>query len=158
MTLYTLLVDFTFASILIFISMYLRSKVKFLQRNFIPASLLAGFLGLALGPGFLNLLPFSGDIGSYAGVIIIFVFASVGINGFSFSPGNMKNDLNRMGAYASYKIVVMCVLIFVPIIFSILFISSWIPDINYGFGLILAAGFYGGHGTAAAVGSTFENL
>lgn len=158
MTLYTLLVDFTFASILIFISMFLRSKVKFLQRNFIPASLLAGFLGLALGPGFLNLLPFSGDIGSYAGVIIIFVFASVGINGFSFSPGNMKNDLNRMGAYASYKIVVMCVLIFVPVIFSILFISSWIPDINYGFGLILAAGFYGGHGTAAAVGSTFENL
>ncbi|PIC78102.1 sodium:glutamate symporter [Sporosarcina sp. P19] len=158
MTLYTLLVDLTFASILIFISMFLRSRVKFLQRNFIPASLLAGFLGLALGPGFLNLLPFSGDIGSYAGVIIIFVFASIGINGFSFSTGNMKKDLNRMGAYASYKILVMCILIAVPVIFSILFISSWMPDINYGFGLLLAAGFYGGHGTAAAVGTTFENL
>lgn len=158
MTLYTLLVDLTFASILIFFSMYLRANLKFLQRNFIPASLLAGFLGLALGPGFLKILPFSGEIGSYAGVIIIFVFASVGINGFSFSAGNMKKDLNRMGAYASYKILVMCVLIAVPVIFSILFISSWLPEINYGFGLLLAAGFYGGHGTAAAVGTTFENL
>ncbi|MFC8563891.1 sodium/glutamate symporter, partial [Peribacillus frigoritolerans] len=36
--------------------------------------------------------------------------------------------------------------------------SKWVPEINYGFGLILATGFYGGHGTAAAVGSTFENL
>ncbi|MFJ7736933.1 sodium/glutamate symporter [Lysinibacillus sp. NPDC097287] len=158
MTFYTLLVDFTLASILIFISMFMRSKIKFFQRNFIPASLMAGFLGLALGPGFLNLLPFSGDIGSYAGVIIIFVFASVGINGFSFSPGNMKKDLNRMGAYASYKILIMSVLIFVPVVFSIIVISKWVPDINYGFGLLLAAGFYGGHGTAAAVGSTFENL
>lgn len=158
MTLYTLLVDFTLASILILISMLLRSKIKLLQRNFIPASLMAGFLGLALGPNFLNILPFSADIGSYAGVIIIFVFASVGINGFSFSPGNMKKDLNRMGAYASYKILVMCVLICVPVAFSIVFISKLVPDINYGFGLILAAGFYGGHGTAAAVGTSFEKL
>lgn len=158
MTFYTLLVDFTLASILIFISMFMRSKIKFFQRNFIPASLIAGFLGLALGPGFLNLLPFSGDIGSYAGVIIIFVFASVGINGFSFSPGNMKKDLKRMGAYASYKILIMSVLIFVPVVFSIIVISKWVPDINYGFGLLVAAGFYGGHGTAAAVGTTFENL
>ena len=88
MTLYTLLVDFTLASILILLSMLARSKIKFLQKNFIPASLLAGFLGLALGPGFLNILPFFfREIGSYAGVIIIFVFASVGINGFSFSQG-----------------------------------------------------------------------
>ena len=27
-----------------------------------------------------------------------------------------------------------------------------------GFGLMLATGFYGGHGTAAAVGSAFESL
>ncbi|GIN19531.1 MAG TPA: sodium:glutamate symporter [Bacillus bacterium] len=158
MTLYTLLVDFTLASILILLSMLMRSKIKFLQKNFIPASLLAGFLGLALGPGFLNILPFSGEIGSYAGVIIIFVFASVGINGFSFSPGNMKKDLNRMGAYASYKILIMCAIIFIPVVFSILVISKWVPEINYGFGLLLATGFYGGHGTAAAVGSTFESL
>ena len=42
--------------------------------------------------------------------------------------------------------------------FSILVISKLFPNINYGFGLLLAAGFSGGHGTAAAVGSSFANL
>ena len=38
-------------------------------------------------------------------------------------------------------------------LFSILVISRLFPEINYSFGLLLAAGFSGGHGTAAAVGS-----
>ncbi|MFC7688131.1 sodium/glutamate symporter [Ureibacillus sp. GCM10028918] len=158
MTLYTILVDFACASILILIGMLLRAKFKFIQRSFVPASLLAGFLGLALGPSFLNILPFSEDIGSYAGIITIFVFAAVGINGFSFSPGNMKKDINRMGAYATYKILVIGLQMSIPIAFSILIISKFAPEINNGFGLLLAAGFYGGHGTAAAVGTTFESL
>ncbi|GAA0314421.1 sodium/glutamate symporter [Oceanobacillus oncorhynchi subsp. oncorhynchi] len=158
MTINTLLVDFACASILILLGMFLRAKLKFIQRSFIPASLLAGFLGLALGPSFLNILPLSEHIGSYAGVITILVFAAVGINGFSFSPGNMKKDLNRMGAYAIYKILGIALQIVIPIVFAIIVISKFIPEINYGFGLLLAAGFYGGHGTAAAIGTTFENL
>ncbi|MEK5232171.1 sodium/glutamate symporter [Lysinibacillus sp. FSL K6-0232] len=158
MTVYTILTDFACASILILIGMLLRAKIKFIQRSFIPASLLAGFLGLALGPSFLNILPFSEDIGSYAGVITIFVFAAVGINGFSFSPNNMKRDINRMGAYATYKVLIIAMQLSIPIIFSIIVISKLDPSINYGFGLLLAAGFYGGHGTAAAVGTTFENM
>lgn len=43
-------------------------------------------------------------------------------------------------------------------LFGILVISRLFPNINYGFGLCLAAGFSGGHGTAAAVGSTFARL
>ncbi|MFD2829124.1 sodium/glutamate symporter [Corticicoccus populi] len=158
MTINTLLVDFACASILILIGMFLRSKITLFQRSFIPASLLAGFLGLLLGPEFLNVLPFSGEIGSYAGVITIFVFAAIGINGFKFSRRNMKQDLNRMGAYAVYKVLIITLQLSVPIAFSILVISRIVPEINYGFGLLIASGFYGGHGTAAAVGDTFENL
>jgi Na+/glutamate symporter len=158
MTIYTLLVDFACASGLILIGILLRAKIKFIQETFIPASLIAGFLGLILGPSFLNVLPFSQDISTYAGLITIFVFASVGINGFSFSAGNMKKDLNRMGTYASYKILTIGMQFCVPIAFSILVISKLAPQINNGFGMVLAAGFYGGHGTAAAVGSSFEKL
>lgn len=158
MTVYTLLVDFACASGLILIGMLLRAKIKFVQESFIPASLLAGFMGLILGKNFLNILPFSEDISTYAGLITIFVFASVGINGFSFSPGNMKKDLNRMGTYASYKILIMAAQFCIPIAFSILVISKINPQINNGFGMVLVAGFYGGHGTAAAVGSSFEKL
>lgn len=158
MTVYTILVDFACAAVLIMVGQFLRSKIKFIQESFIPASLLAGFMGLALGPSVLNVLPFSGDIGSYAGVITIFVFASVGINGFSFSANSMKKDLNRLGGYASYKILAIAIQMALPVAFSILVISKIVPSINYGFGLLLAAGFYGGHGTAAAVGTSFEKL
>lgn len=158
MTIYTLLVDFAFASGLILIGIFLRAKIKVFQETFIPASLIAGFLGLLLGQNFLNILPFSADIGSYAGLITIFVFASVGINGFSFSAGGMRKDINRMGAYASYKILTMAAQFSIPIIFSLLIISKVSPKVNNGFGMLLVAGFYGGHGTAAAVGSTFEQL
>ncbi|GAB2572180.1 sodium/glutamate symporter [Gracilibacillus alcaliphilus] len=158
MTIYTFLMDFACASLLILLGMFLRAKLKFIQRSFIPASLLAGFMGLLLGPSFLDILPLSENISSYAGVITILVFAAVGINGFSFSPGNMKRDINRMGAYAVYKVLGIALQVAVPIIFSILVISQLMPEINYGFGLLLAAGFYGGHGTAAAIGTTFENM
>lgn len=158
MTVYTLLVDLSLASLLIFIGMIIRSKVKFVQSGFVPASLLAGFMGLILGPNMLNILPFSEFIGSYSGVLTIFVFASVGINGFSFSAKDMKKDLTRMGAHASYKILALASQMCIPVAFSILVISKIVPQINYGFGLVLAAGFFGGHGTAAAVGTSFAKL
>lgn len=158
MTIYTLLVDFAFASLLIFIGMLIRSKVKFIQRSFVPASLLAGFMGLILGPNMLNILPFSEFMGSYSGALTIFVFASVGINGFSFSAKDMKKEITRMGAHASYKILTLAIQMCLPVAFSILVISKLVPEINHGFGLVLAAGFFGGHGTAAAVGTTFSKL
>lgn len=156
MTIYTLLADLAFASLLILIGQLLRSKIKFIQSSFIPASLLAGFMGLILGSEVLGWMPFSKGMPSYAGMITVLVFASVGINGVKFSAANMKKDLNRMGAYACYKVFALAIQMCMPVAFSILVVSLFVPDISNGFGLLLAAGFYGGHGTAAALGSTFE--
>ena len=136
MTIYTLLTDLAFASILILVGQLLRSKIKFIQSSFIPASLLAGFMGLALGPTLLNWFPFSKAMPSYAGMITVLVFASVGINGVKFSAENMKKDLNRMGAYASYKVFALAVQMCLPVMFSMWVVSVFVPDINNGFGLL----------------------
>lgn len=42
------LVDFAIASVFIMLGQLIRAKVGFVQRFFIPASMLAGFLGLAV--------------------------------------------------------------------------------------------------------------
>ena len=60
------LYDFAFMSLLLIIAQFLRSRIKFLQMFYIPASVLAGLMGLVLGPQFLNVIPWSGKIGSYA--------------------------------------------------------------------------------------------
>lgn len=152
------LVDFAIASVFIMLGQLIRAKVGFVQRFFIPASMLAGFLGLAvryLLPGF---LPMSDSIGSYPTMLIMVIFASVGINGFTMNKGGSKGDVARMTSYLSYKMVAQVIQYGLVPAFSILVISQLWPQINYGFGLLLAAGFSGGHGTAAAVGSTLNNL
>lgn len=152
------LMDFAIASVFILIGQLIRSKVKLVQRYFVPASMIAGFLALALGSQGLNVLPFSKAIGSYSGLLIIIVFASVGISGFSFSKKGFKAEIDRVGSYFSYKVLAQAIQFSLAPLFSILVISKIFPEISYGFGLCLAAGFSGGHGTAAAVGSVFAKL
>ena len=57
------LTDFCFMSLLLVIAQFMRAKIKFLQMFYIPASLVAGILGLLLGPQFLDLIPWSGHPG-----------------------------------------------------------------------------------------------
>lgn len=158
MTVNDFLIDFAVASLFIMIGQLVRAKVKFIQRLFVPASMIAGFIALALGTQGFDILPFSDSIGSYAGALIILVFAGVGINGFTINKKNIKSEVDRVGSYFSYKVLAQAIQFSLAPLFSILVISKLFPSINYGFGLLLAAGFSGGHGTAAAVGSAFGNL
>ncbi|MBS6915107.1 MAG: sodium:glutamate symporter [Clostridium sp.] len=152
------LLDFAIASLFIMIGQLIRAKVKLIQQFFVPASMIAGFIALALGRQGLDVLPFSEEIDSYAGSLIILIFAAVGINGFTFSKKEFKAEIDRIGSYFSYKILAQAIQFGLVPLFSIVVISKLFPEINYGFGLLLASGFSGGHGTAAAVGSSFGRL
>lgn len=152
------LLDFAVASLLIMVGQLIRAKVKIVQNFFVPASMIAGFIGLGLGRYGLNILPFSESIESYAGTLIILIFAAVGINGFKVKKNAFMAEFTRIGSYFSYKVLAQAIQFSLAPLFSILVISKLFPQINYGFGLLLASGFSGGHGTAAAVGSTFEKL
>ena len=72
-TCYSMLIDFTIAAIFLFLAKLLREKIKILQSLFIPVSLLAGFLALIAGKNGLKLITFSGQAGSYSGMLIIAV-------------------------------------------------------------------------------------
>lgn len=156
--LYGILVDVAIASLLILLGQWIRAKVTPAQQFFLPSSLIAGFLGLLGGKYFLNVLPFSDNIGSYAGVLTVIVFAAVGMAGFHFGSGGAKAEMARLGSYFCYKTFALSIQVCIPVAFSILVISTLFPEINYGFGLLLVAGFNGGHGTAAAVGNTFSRI
>lgn len=161
MTIDDLFIDVSLASLLILIGQFLRSKLKIFQRFFMPASMIAGFMGLLLGSEVFNLLPFSSGIGSYAGILVILVFTVIGINGYTpaLSGSNTaKTELSRIISFLLYKFIAFFIQLFIPVAFTLLVLVKLFPDLNSGFGLLLATGFYGGHGTAAAVGSTFEDL
>lgn len=69
--------DFAAMSLLLIAAQFLRSKVKFLQRFYIPASVLAGIMGLIPGPQVLGVIRWSDKIGSYAYLLICVVFAGL---------------------------------------------------------------------------------
>ena len=52
------LLDFAFASLFIVIGQLIRAKVPLVQKFFVPASMIAGFIALVLGNQGLNVLPF----------------------------------------------------------------------------------------------------
>ena len=150
-----LLYDFAIAAALLFAAKVLRCKLRFIQRAYIPAALLAGFLGLLLGPQFLDVLPFSGEIGNYPSILIAVLFGSmfVGTRGKVSVKSVLKgagdtmlvNGASEMMQFAVFVLVGVTVL---PMVFD---------GINDAFGLMLPAGFVGGHGTAAAIGGVSFN-
>lgn len=152
---YSLLIDLAFASGFILIGQLLRAKVRFCQEFFLPASLIAGALGLICGPNGLKWIPFSNQIGSYPGLLIIFVFVAMGIRGFDVSTKGWKQDVERIGGYLCFKEIQYGLQYTIPFLFSIFFISQFFDNLHPGFGMLLPAGWVGGHGTAAAVGSAF---
>ena len=92
--------------------------------------MIAGFIALALGAQGLGILPFSENIGSYASVLIILIFAGVGINGFSFNKKDFKAEIDRIGSYFSYKVLAQAIQFSLAPLFSILVISKLFPNIK----------------------------
>lgn len=145
-----LLYDFAVAAALLFVAKIIRYKFRFIQQAYIPAALLAGFLGLFLGSQFLDVLPFSSEIANYPSILIAVLFGSmfVGTRGKMSVKTVLKgagdtmliNGASEMMQFAVFILIGVAVL---PLAFS---------GINNAFGLMLPAGFVGGHGTAAAIG------
>src|SRR5699024_1615690 len=61
----------------------------------------------------------------------------------------------RVGKLWSYSQIIMILMWGVGLLFALVLLVP-LFDVHNGFGLILAAGFVGGHGTAAAVGDAFS--
>jgi len=150
-----LFADFGIAGLLLLVGQYLRSKVGILQRLFLPASVIGGFLGLALGPNGADFLRLSEVFSIYPSILIALIFAALP---FASEPVNIRGasrQLKDMWAFSSMATLSQWGL---GILFTVVLLQPIWSNLNPGFGAILASGFVGGHGTAAAVGETFRGL
>ena len=133
----------------------LRAKVKLVQKLFIPPSLIAGLLGLALGPNGLGWLPFSGELGTYASILIAIVFAALPLSSTTAPLKEIVRTTGPMWAYAQLGMLLQWGIVG---LFGLLVVNLIWPELHTGFAMMFPVGFYGGHGTAAAVGAAFEGL
>ncbi|NBJ70100.1 MULTISPECIES: sodium/glutamate symporter [Clostridia] len=153
-TIWSLMIDLSIISGLLLVGTILRAKIKWIQALFLPASMLAGFLGLAFGPSGFGILPFSDQLSAYPSLLIAVIFAAIPIGA---AKVHISQVFQRVRNMFSYSMILILSMWGAGALFGILFLSPLFSDLPSGFGLILGAGFVGGHGTAAAVGEGFAH-
>ena len=149
-----MLIDFCIISGLLVIAHLLRAGIPGLSRVLIPSSMIAGLIGLALGPGGYDLLPFSRTedgaalLGTYPGILITLLFATL-LMGHRPTQltretwrGSRTSFLYSLGSEFMQYGVVLCV--------GTALLAFVFTDLRDEFMIMLPAGFAGGHGTAAA--------
>ncbi len=149
---WTIVVDLGIISALMLLGKLIRVKVKGIQRFLIPPAVLAGIMGLVLGPEVLGWLPLSGSLGTYAGILIAFVFAAVPFT--STSKAREVAKVKRMWGYSQGGMLLQWG--FGGLLGILLLGQIW--PLNDSFGITMPAGFCGGHGSAAALGDAFAGF
>lgn len=154
---YALIMDLFWASALLFIAQIIRSKIKLLQNLFLPASVLAGLMGLFLGNQFLNVVVLSPGAGSYGGAIIIVLFASVLLGhtgrteGFGELFWESRDSCFNVAAWEWFQWGI-------GILAGIFLTRTLFPHVAESVGMTMPSGFAGGYGYGGAVGTALENM
>ncbi len=144
------------------LGVFLRARMTILQKTFIPASVIGGFILLLLGPQCFNLLPVpKGWFSIYSilpGVLIVPVVASVPLGlkiGGAKSdedPGILKNIFPLIGIGLGVAMLQFTV----GYLTHAAFAASY--DLYDVFGIELGIGFVGGHGTAGVLSSILSGM
>ncbi len=148
------------------IGVLLRAKVKVFQKTFMPASVIGGFLLLILGPQVLNAFSLVGIPDSWftvygllPGIFIVPVVASVPLGlrlGGGKSGGSVGKMLKSVLPLIGIGLAVAMMQFALGFGTHLLFKGSF--DFYDVFGIELAIGYVGGHGTAGTLGNMLGEL
>lgn len=141
--------------ILLVIGTYLRLKIPFLKQYFIPASLIAGLIGLILGPYFLGIIPkhITSCWSGMSGVLIVIVFAPMLMGKKERSP---KELAKKVLSAVSFSYLTCFLQYAIPLLLTA---ALFVPlGVNQLFGCTIEEGWAGGHGTASGMIAVYEEL
>ncbi|MFC1558725.1 sodium/glutamate symporter [candidate division KSB1 bacterium] len=156
------IIIFSFAglSILLLLGKYIRVKIKFFQKLFIPSSVIGGLIGLVAVQILLSFYPslmLNDVIGVWRtapGFLISIVFATLFLGkripgiGTIWRLGGIQLYYGQTVAWGQYVVGLGLVLAVLDPLFGV----------NQMFGALINIGFEGGHGTAAGLAETFKSL
>ena len=156
-TLDALIVYVAILGILLLVATWLRLKIPFLRQYHIPAALIAGVIGLILGPHFVGLIPahITSCWSALSGRLIVFVFAPMLMGGAASKVG--KGMVKKLAGACSFSYALCALQYAVPILLSV-FLLTPVFGVDPLFATILEQGWAGGHGTAGGMALVFEQL
>ena len=148
------MLSFSCLCLLLGLGYWLRRRLVFLQRLYLPASVIAGLLGLVILQTVELPAPVTLGWNKLPGLLINIVFACLFLGTTLPSVARVWKSSSRQLAYGQfvawgqYAVGCFIVLLLLKPIFGL-------PDIFAG---IMPVGFEGGHGTAGGMGPVFDDL
>ncbi len=152
----TVVMSFCGLCLLVALGKFLRVKVKPLQALYLPSSIIAGVLGLIVIQVLGDHLPAAWTAGwsDLPGLLINVVFAALFL-GVTIPP--LAEVWRRSAPQLAYGQIVAWGQYVVGLGLVMLCLKPWFK-VSELFGVIVPVGFEGGHGTAAGLKPTFEQL
>ena len=149
---------FLLVAILLLVGVVLRVRLSVFRWLYIPASVLAGCLGLLviqLGQSWASdtVADWSQTLRSWPGWLIAVVFAGMLLER---KPSAVGESLSRVGRQGLMVWIIVLGQTAVGMWATWLLIQPWFGVPN-SFGMLIETGFAGGHGTAAAMGEVFSH-
>jgi ESS family glutamate:Na+ symporter len=144
--------DFVYITLFFTIAILLKKYVPGLKRFIIPNSILAGFVGLILGPNVLGLIPLDADgLGT-----IIYHLMAIGFIALSLRSVKKSKNVNALNA----GIIIVSTYLFQGVLGLAMSFGFNIFDkqIFPGMGLLFPLGFGQGPGQAFSIGTQWEKL
>ncbi len=142
--------DFAVVSVLLIAATMARSRIPILQRFLIPSNLIAGFLGLILGPELLKWIEFSPErMGVYVYHLLALTFIGVGLK----RTGGRTVGAIHIGFIKVLTFVIQALIGLIVALFFLWLIS---PNLVPAVGILLPLGFGMGPGIAFSIGQSWE--
>ncbi|KLU06470.1 Sodium/glutamate symporter [Rhodopirellula islandica] len=151
-----------FVCALLLLGVGLRQQVAWFRKGLIPASLIAGFLGLAVVQWFRwngrdTLEPIVSALGPWPSTLIAVVFAAMLL-------GKSKQDRSSSSQHLVRDVMQQGLMVWI-IVLGQTVVGLWVTwwwigpqfELPSSAGMLIETGFAGGHGTAAAMGDVFKH-
>lgn len=146
-------IDLTLVALFLGLGTFLKQKVSFFQRYLMPNAIIAGFIGLLLGPSCLKVVPLSPErLGT-----MVYHLMAVGFIALALKDreSGRNKDVTNTGVMIVSTYVIQGIIGFA---LSLLLAYTLFPNLFPPFGLLLPLGYGQGPGQAYSIGSQWESL
>ena len=148
-----MVIDFLWLSLFIGIGVFFKRKVYFFRKFLFPTAIIAGFIGLILGPEVLDIIQLDNErLGRLVYHLMAVGFISIALK---------KREHIHSREILNSGIYIVSIYVFQGIIgfaISLLLVNTIFPGLFPAFGLLLPLGFGQGPGQAYAIGSQWEEI
>lgn len=165
---YSIVVAFGIASVMLCLGMFLRGKCKAFQRMLMPVSVIGGVLGLLFVNLILTRVDISGvtvkDFSNIVDVFFVMSFISIGLTGGKKKKKKTANNEEKKKSSGSVSgamgmALIWCMLYAITPVAGILIVSliGRAFDMNPMYGILIPFAFCQGPGQSSTYGKLFEN-